>query len=114
MGTLKEFLNEAVPNDLMINYGCKRFLSSDWQSTGFCNLDYEGYIFQCDDDIEDYNGQLANGMCCPCIYHGNGGDDAKVRFKNLADKFGYVEEAEVLSPTYHKGLSTKRLHQKYW
>ena len=26
------------------------------------------------------------------------------RFKKLADKFGYVEEAEVLSPIYHKGL----------
>ena len=105
VSTLKEFLNEAVPNDSDDQLWMqKRFLSSDWQSTASANLDYEGYIFQCDDDIEIINGQLSNGMCCPCIYHGNGGDDAKVRFKNLADKFGYVEEAEVLSPTYHKGL----------
>lgn len=105
VSTLKEFLNEAVPNDSDDQLWMqKRFLSSDWQSTDSANLDYEGYIFQCDDDIEIINGQLSNGMCCPCIYHGNGGDDAKVRFKNLADKFGYVEEAEVLSPTYHKGL----------
>lgn len=105
VGTLKEFLNKAVPNDSDDQLWMqKRFLSSDWQSTASANLDYEGYIFQCDDDVEVINGQLSNGMCCPCIYHGNGGDDAKVRFKNLADKFGYVEEAEVLSPTYHKGL----------
>ena len=105
VGTLKEFLNKAVPNDSDDQLWMqKRFLSSDWQSTASANLDYEGYIFQCDDDIEIINGQLANGMCCPCIYHGNGGDDAKVRFKNITDKFGYVEEAEVLSPTYHKGL----------
>jgi len=105
VGALKKFLNEAVPNDSDDQLWMqKRFLSSDWQSTASANLDYEGYIFQCDDDIEIINGQLSNGMCCPCIYHGNGGDDAKVRFKNLADKFGYVEEAEVLSPEYHKDL----------
>jgi len=105
VGALKEFLNEAVPNDSDDQLWMqKRFLSSDWQATGSANLDYEGYIFQCDDDVEIINGQLANGMCCPCIYHGNGGDDAKVRFKNLADRFRYIEEAEVLSPTYHKGL----------
>jgi hypothetical protein len=105
VGALKRFLNEAVPNDSDDQLWMqKRFLSSDWQATGSANLDYEGYIFQCDDDVKIINGQISNGMCCPCIYHGNGGDDAKVRFKNLADKFGYVEEAEVLSPTYHKGL----------
>jgi hypothetical protein len=32
-------------------------------------------------------------MCCPCIYHGNGGDDAKARFNSLADKFGYIQNA---------------------
>ena len=105
VGTLKKFFSEAVPNDSDDQLWMqKRFLSSDWQSAASVILDYEGYIFQCDDDIEVVNGQLSNGMCCPCIYHGNGGDDAKVRFKNLADKFGYVEEAEVLSPAYHKGL----------
>jgi hypothetical protein len=109
VGTLKDFLGEAVPNDsddqLWMH---KRFLSpigtTDWISRSSVILDYEGYIFQCDDDVEIINGQLSNGMCCPCIYHGNGGDDAKVRFKNLADKFGYIEEAEVLSPEYHKNL----------
>ena len=105
VSALKEFLNEAVPNDSDDQLWMqKRFLSSDWQATGSANLDYEGYIFQCDDDVEIIGGQISNGICCPCIYHGNGGDDAKVRFKKLANKFGYVEEAEVLSPAYHKGL----------
>ena len=105
VGALKEFLNEAVPNDSDDQLWMqKRFLSSDWQSTGSANLDYEGYIFQCDDDVEIINGQISNGMCCPCIYHGNGGDDAKDRFENLADTFGYIKTVEVSSPAYHKGL----------
>ncbi len=115
VSALKEFLNEAVPNDSDDQLWMqKRFLSSDWQATGSANLDYEGYIFQCDDDVEIINGQLANGMCCPCIYHGNGGDDAKVRFKSLADKFGYTQDKsfkdllpslnKLFEPTYHKGL----------
>ena len=85
---LKAFFNEAVPNDSDDQLWMqKRFLSPAWQSTGSANLDYEGYIFQCDDDIDVINGQISNGMCCPCIYHGNGGDDAKDRFENLADTF---------------------------
>ena len=105
VSALSQFLNEGVPNDSDDQLWMqKRFLSSDWQSIGRSCLDYEGYIFQCDDDIEIVSGQLSNGMCCPCIYHGNGGNDAKVRFKKLADKFNYVETVEVSSPVYHKGL----------
>jgi len=105
VSALSQFLNKGVPNDSDDQLWMqKRFLSSDWQSIGRACLDYEGYIFQCDDDIEIVNGQLSNDMCCPCIYHGNGGNDAKVRFKKLADKFNYVETVEVSSPVYHKGL----------
>ena len=103
VSSLKEFFNHPIKNnedDQLYMQG--RFLSEEGAIV--IKLDYEGYIFQCDDDVEIINGQISNGMCCPCIYHGNGGDDAKSRFKKLADKFGYVEEAEVLSPTYHKGL----------
>ena len=105
VSALKEFLNEAVPNDSDDQLWMqKRFLSSDWQSTASANLDYEGYIFQCDDDVEIINGQISNGMCCPCIYHGNGGDDAKDRFENLADTFGYIKTVEVSLPAYQEGL----------
>ena len=102
VGALKNFFNESVAHESDDQlWAHSRFLNKEVPSV---KLDYEGYIFQCDDDIEVINGQLANSMCCPCIYHGNGGDDAKMRFKNLADKFGYIEEAEILSPAYHKGL----------
>ena len=105
VSALKEFLNEAVPNDSDDQLWMqKRFLSSDWQSTASANLDYEGYIFQCDDDVEIINGQISNGMCCPCIYHGNGGDDAKDRFENLADTFGYIKTVEVSLPAYQEGF----------
>ena len=49
---LKAFFNEAVPNDSDDQLWMqKRFLSPAWQATGSANLDYEGYIFQCDDDV---------------------------------------------------------------
>ena len=103
VGALKEFLNETVPNDSDDQLWMQKrflFLNSMYPSVG---LDYEGYIFQCDDDsIAVVDGQFSNGVCCPCIYHGNGGHDAKIRFKYIADDFGYIEEAEVLSPSYHK------------
>ncbi len=49
-------------------------------------LDYECYLFQThDEDTEILNGQLHNPktLCCPCIYHGNGGDEAKQKFDSL-------------------------------
>ena len=49
-------------------------------------LDTEGYIFQTHEpNTQIINGQLNNGICCPCIYHGNGGDDAKETFEKLYD-----------------------------
>ena len=84
-----------------------RFLRTD--HTLNIKLDYEGYIFQCDDDVSIVDGQVLNGMCAPCVYHGNGGEDAKERFFSLCDRLGYVEEAEVLSPVYHKGLEYEEI-----
>ena len=50
-------------------------------------LDTEGYIFQTHEPgIQVTNGQLNNGICCPCIYHGNGGAEAKKHFENLYQK----------------------------
>jgi len=57
-------------------------------------LDYEAYIFQNHDpSISVVNEQLYNDRtnCCGCIYHGNGGDDAKSSFRELAGQFGYHE-----------------------
>ena len=88
---LNHFFSEVVANDqddqLWIQ---KRFLGANGLNV---KLDHEGYIFQCDDDVSFDGQQISNGMCCPCIYHGNGGDDAKARFNSLADKFGYIQNA---------------------
>ena len=45
-----------------------------------------------------------NGMCCPCIYHGNGGSDAKRRFLNLANQFGFIEDAQKVESPYYMDL----------
>jgi hypothetical protein len=88
---LNHFFSEVVANDqddqLWIQ---KRFLGANGLNV---KLDHEGYIFQCDDEVSFDGQQISNGMCCPCIYHGNGGDDAKARFNSLADKFGYIQNA---------------------
>lgn len=88
---LNHFFSEVVANDqddqLWIQ---KRFLGANGLNV---KLDHEGYIFQCDDEVSYDGKQISNGMCCPCIYHGNGGDDAKARFNSLADKFGYIQNA---------------------
>ena len=93
---LNHFFSEIVANDqddqLWIQ---KRFLGANGLNV---KLDHEGYIFQCDDEVSYDGQQISNGMCCPCIYHGNGGDDAKARFNSLADKFGYIQNA-IESPT---------------
>lgn len=88
---LNHFFSEVVANgqddQLWMQ---KRYLGANGLNV---KLDHEGYIFQCDDEVSYDGKQISNGMCCPCIYHGNGGDDAKARFNSLADKFGYIQNA---------------------
>ena len=88
---LNHFFSEVVANDQDDQLWMqKRFLGANGLNV---KLDHEGYIFQCDDEVSYDGKQISNGMCCPCIYHGNGGDDAKARFNSLADKFGYIQNA---------------------
>lgn len=50
-------------------------------------LDYEGYIFQCHEpDVSIQNGQLYNPNTGTygCIYHGNGGEQAKGKYDSLS------------------------------
>lgn len=64
-------------------------------------LDVEAYIFQNHEpNIRVVNGQLWNDetSCCGCIYHGNGGENAKSHFMYMAEKFGLIPEAEVVEP----------------
>ena len=49
-------------------------------------LDTEGYIFQTQDPSKQIiNVQSNNGIYCPCVYHGNGGDNAKKTFVKLCN-----------------------------
>lgn len=60
-------------------------------------LDVEAYIFQNHDkDVRIENDQLWNDKtnCCGCIWHGNGGDDAKQYFIYMANFFGFMRSPE--------------------
>ena len=67
-------------------------------------LDYECYIFQTNNpDIKKLDNQLHNEelQICPCIYHGNGGEDEKVIFDNIYDKF-YPQTSAMFIPHHNK------------
>lgn len=54
-------------------------------------MDVEAYIFQNHEPtIRKVNGQIWNDLtsCCGCIYHGNGGPEAKEFFLQYAAEFG--------------------------
>jgi len=60
-------------------------------------MDHEAYLFQNHDmTVKRVNGQLYNPRtnCCPCIYHGNGGEGAKEKFKDLLLEFNVTEKAQ--------------------
>ncbi len=67
-------------------------------------LDYESYIFQTHEPkIQKINNQLNNPLtqCCPCIYHGNGGDDALNVFNSIYEQF-YPQTSALFIPNYNK------------
>ena len=64
-------------------------------------LDTEAYIFQNHEpNIRVVENQLWNDKtgCCGCIYHGNGGDDAKSFFIDMAKNFTLVPVSELVDP----------------
>ena len=65
-------------------------------------LDLESYIFQSyDPDVIVKNGRLYNPKtkCFTCVYHGNGGKDAKRQYESLYDEL-YGNSPIVYIPTY--------------
>ena len=59
-------------------------------------LDHEAYIFQNhDNSVTVQDRQMYGAICCPCVYHGNGGQLAKDKFLKLAAEFGYKEPQPV-------------------
>ena len=96
-GSLKSFFNMEIndkdDDQLWIQ---QKFLEPNGLNI---KLDYEGYVFQCDDEVKVEGSQISNGMCFPCVYHGNGGDEAKQRYESLARDLGYtVPQAVVKAP----------------
>lgn len=85
VGELKKILQEEIQNDSDDQlYFQTAFLSGKYD----IKLDYESYIFQCNESEVYFNeyDQLVNPItnCCPCIYHGNGGEVAKQKLKGVS------------------------------
>ena len=101
IGELKKILARGIPNDGDDQlYYQQEFLSKqyDWK------LDYEGYIFTCHEPRASKNGtQLFNPETntFSCIYHGNGGDEAKRKFDSLYRMF-FPKFPTLYMPTYDK------------
>ena len=74
--------------------------------THVCKLDHEQYVFACFSGLSDYihirpNSQLLNAqtMCCPTIFHGNGGEEDKRRFWDIVETLGYTSNTPDFVPT---------------
>ena len=70
-------------------------------------LDVEGYIFQTHEQEAVIKGQtIFNPItkCYSCVYHGNGGDDAKAKLRQLwsaltaHEKYIQVQDHKVIGP----------------
>lgn len=87
-GVLRRLINAASvadDDDDQLFYQTA-FLSGEYD----IRLDTEAYIFQCHDESVTKQGtQLFNPTtrCFSCVYHGNGGDQAKEKFQRLYRAF---------------------------
>jgi len=96
VGELRKIFAEPIEDheDDQLYYQ-KRFLSGEFD----IKLDYEAYVFQCYDPVvcndkagstsSNSNDSMYNPItkCFGCMYHGNGGDDAKEHFEKLYASF---------------------------
>lgn len=84
----------------------QQYCQDEFTMTKGVALDHEAYIFQNDEPQVSKSGdQLSGIICCPCTYHGNGAEEAKDRFKSLANQFNYyepVQSAPILSLLYNE------------
>ena len=68
-------------------------------------LDQDSYIFQTHEpEVYKHKTQMYNPLtkCYNCVYHGNGGDDAKIVFNRLYDQFYSDSSPIVYVPTHNK------------
>ena len=115
---LKQILSEPIDDtgDDQLYYQHK-FLSGNFD----IKLDYECYIFQCHDFIVNVTSddQLLNPVtsCLPCLYHGNGGDEAKDRFARLYSRVfdgeTLIDEPKVEERPYINTAITYAQHHNY-
>lgn len=93
VGTLKAMLLEPIADheDDQLYYQ-RKFLSGRYDIA----LDYECYVFQCFAPELGKKGNLLHNPttgCCPRIYHGNGGAEAKEQLKSLYRTFDFSPTA---------------------
>ena len=98
---LKRIFEEEIENNgddqLYIH---NKFLSNEFD----IKLDYEAYIFQCHDlNVRKDGNQIFNPdtRSYSCIYHGNGGEEAKRKFDGLYRQF-FPKFPQIFIPTYGK------------
>ena len=102
VGELKKMLDDSDVSDDGDDqlFYQKLFLSGKYDA----KLDYEGYLFQCNEEEVSYDGfDLSNPItnCCPCIYHGNGGEQAKTKFDEIRTKIS-MNIPDLYLPTHNK------------
>ena len=101
VGALRElFSKEIKPYD-----DDQLYIQTAWldDTTKSITLDYEGYIFQTHEpNIKVKNGMIYNEEtgCYGCVYHGNGGPEAKELFENLYTKIFGAPDKKLESGLY--------------
>lgn len=101
VGELRKLFNnyEIADDDDDQLYVHKCFLSGKFDIA----IDYECYIFQTNyENTQKLGNQLNNPetQCCPCIYHGNGGQSAMPKFNSLYEQF-YPQPSTLFIPRYN-------------
>ena len=109
-GALFAFFDQGIPEEVDDQRFCqmgylKNYESAfdiDWKRDNqrerfpySVALDHESYVFQNHDmSVTRLNNQLYNAKtnCCPCIYHGNGGEQAKDKFRMMLGLFDIKKE----------------------
>lgn len=100
VGTLRAILSDPIEDwdDDQLYYQ-KKYLSGRFDIA----LDHECYVFQCHSTtIGKKNDLLYNPLtgCCPRIYHGNGGREAKEKLEELYRTFDFSPTAYIRTQDY--------------
>lgn len=92
-------------------YFQKKYLSGEHD----IKLDHECYVFQCNDpDVQLSKLQLynPNTFCYPCLYHGNGGTEAKDRLEDIFERL-YGHRINYLTPKKYEYINDDMLLVDY-